>query len=421
MDKQYKIIVAHPGKQHSFQLATALKQNGMLYKYITTVYDRPGSFTSVLKYFLKGKMKKKAGTRSTKSLANDEIIQFYELGALILLLISKFPSSDKVWKKLNGRLSDVFGRKVAYYAIKENVDAVICFDTNCVALFKILKEKAPNIKRIMDVSIANRLYMKEKFIEDMNRTGDNGIKKEQIYLWDDRNIHRFQQEINDSQYFIVASNIVKESLLFSGVRHKQIGVVPYGVNQGQFPFVQKRPSKKPLRIIYVGQITYRKGIHHLLKVVSGFSESEVKLTLAGGYAKSSALYQNYKDEKNIKFLGFVTRDDLAREYQDADVFVFPTLGEGYGLVVLEAMSCGVPVISSDCAGGNDAITIYEDGLVFKAGDDDELKDSIRWFIDHPDKLPVFSQKAHEKSLNFSWQKYYDSVTQLIKKWLNEQV
>lgn len=416
----YKIIVAHPGKQHSFQLAIALKKSGMLYKYITTVYDRPNSLTRIVKRFLKGKIKNKANTRSTKGLNDTEIIQFDELKALILILISKLPKSDSLWKKMNSMVSDSFGRKVAKYAIENNVDAVICFDSNCTMLFDILKKKAPHIKRIMDVSIANRLYMKEQFIADIEHSGQNEIKEEQKYLWDENYCKRFEGEIRDSQYFIVASNIVKESLEFSGVKESQIGIVPYGVDLTKFQFLNKSILKKPLKLIYVGQVTYRKGMHHLLKVVDTFSKEDVVLRIAGGYSKESKLYQEYKDKCNIEFLGFVTRDKLAHEYQAADVFVFPTLGEGYGLVVLEAMSCGVPVISSDHAGGNDAITPYEDGLVFKAGDDNEFKKCIQWFIDNPTKLPEFSRKAHEKSKNFSWENYYNNVIQLIKKWMEEE-
>ena len=65
----------------------------------------------------------------------------------------------------------------------------------------------------------------------------------------------------------------------------------------------------------------------------------------------------------------MTHDILAQYYQDSDVFVFPTLGEGFGMVVLEAMSCGLPVIITDIAGGNDAITDGVDGFEFVAGDD----------------------------------------------------
>ena len=133
MDKKYRVIVAHPGKQHSFQLATALKQNGLLYKYITTVYDRPGSLTALAKKILKGNLRKKAETRKTDSLTNEDIIQFNEFRALLLLLISKIPKSDKIWKKACSMLADSFGRKVARYANKEQVDAIFeCYEEKVV-------------------------------------------------------------------------------------------------------------------------------------------------------------------------------------------------------------------------------------------------------------------------------------------------
>ena len=418
-EKLYRIIVAHPGKQHSFQLATALKRSGMLYKYITTVYDKPDSLTGRVKKLLKGKIKNKANTRKSEELVDDEVLQFDELKGLILILVSKLPKGDSLWRILNGMVSDSFGKKVAKYAIKNNVDAVICFDSNCTVLFDILKQKAPHIKRIMDVSIANRLYMKEQFIADIKRSGQDEIQKEQKYLWNKKNCKRFKAEIRNGQFFIVASDFVKNSLKFSGVKETQIGFVPYGVDLKKFTFVNKAIIRRPLKLIYVGQVTYRKGLHHLLKVMETFSEEDVTLKIAGRYSRESKLYQKYKNMPNIEFLGFVTRDRLAQVYQAADAFVLPTLGEGFALVVLEAMSCGVPVISSDHAGGNDAITPYEDGLVFKAGDDDELRKSIQWFLDNPDRLPELSCNAHKKSLNYSWENYYNNVSLLIRKWMEE--
>lgn len=409
----YKVLVAHPGKQHSFELATALKERGILYKYVTCIYDRPGSLTNLVMGLLKGNNYKKAKSRCCPALDEKDVIQFDELRALLLLFISKFPNSVKLWRYFNGKLSDSFGKKVAKWAIKENVDAVICYDTNCNVLFDVLKKKAPHILRIMDVSTANRAFMRAEFDLEIERTMETALKDEQEYLWNSHNEERFVQEIVDTQHFIVASNFVRRSLLFSGVDVKKISVVPYGVDIDKFDFTKRDIPKKVLKLIYVGQISYKKGLSHLLKVMESFPQDTVELAIVGAYDATHPLYQKYKDVKNVNFKDFVTRDILAEIYRESDVFVFPTLGEGFGMVVLEAMSCGLPCIISDHAGGNDVIISGENGFEFEAGNDSQLENHIQWFLDNRELLPQMSEKARQTAEVYTWKKYHETVSDVV--------
>lgn len=413
-----KIIVAHEGKQHSFRTAEALMRKGYLFKYITTIYDKPFTLTRMVKWLLRGDAKKKCASHRTNVLPDDMVVQFCEWKGLLRLFLSKIPSLYKHFPHYYDWLHDSFGRKVAEYAIKNNVDAVIMYDTNANECWTILKDHAPEIKRIQDVSIANRLFMKENFINDILQTHDEHIKDEQIELWNENNCKRYLQEIKDSQYFLVASNVVKRSMKFSGVKEEQMFLAPYGVDSDKFHFIQKQALEKPLKLVYVGQVTYRKGIHHLLKVMDRFPDDDVELYLAGGYSDSTPFVQEYKKRNNIHFLGFVTRDVLASLYQKSDVFVFPTLGEGYGMVILEALSCGVPCIVSDLAGGDDAIVEGYNGYKFKAGDDDDLYNKIKWFIDNPVKLSEFSKNSRRSIKKQSWQSYYDYVVKAVENILN---
>lgn len=412
------IIVAHEGKQHSFRTATALYQRGYLFKYVTTIYDKPFSLTRIVKLLLRGSLKKKCASHNTTDFPATMVIQFCECTSLLRLIINKMSFLNKIFPNYYVWLHNAFGKKVAQFAIENNVDAVIMYDTNANECWRILKNKAPNIIRIMDVSIANRLFMKENYIADMKKTNTEYLRLEQKHLWNENNIKLNLEEIKDSQYFLIASNVVKRSMMFSGVKEEQMFMAPYGVDCSKFNFVQKQPLKLPLKLVYVGQVTYRKGIHHLLKVMDRFSENDVELYLAGGYSETTPFVQEYKNRRNIHFLGFVTRDVLASLYQKSDVFVFPTLGEGYGMVILEALSCGVPCIVSDLAGGDDAIVEGYNGFKFKAGDDDDLYNKILWFINHPDILPEMSLNSRKSVENQTWQSYYDCVVKAVEAIMN---
>ncbi len=414
-----KVIIAHPSKQHSFYTATAVKKEGYLFRYITTVYDREGSLTYKLKSFLGKKDMKKASTHKCEFLEDNEIIQYYEIDYLISLALNRVPRLSNLREIHRQYVANKFGRKVAKYAIKNNVNAVIMYDTTATACFKYLKKNAPQIKRILDVSIVSKPFMKNTFEKNMKLTGDNSLFKEHIYMWNNKHMQNFVDEIIDSNYFIVPSNIVKESLIYCGAEDKNIKIVPYGVDINQFTFKNKKSINKRLKLIYVGQVTYRKGIHHLLEVISKLNADEVEVELVGTYSTDSNIYKKYSSYENIKFTGFVTRDNLSTKYQQADVFVFPTLGEGYGLVVLEAMSCGLPVICSDYAGGNDAVVDGENGFVFPAGNEHELQNKIEWFIKNRQILSQMSKKANESVQNLTWFNYYDSIGNTIREILED--
>ena len=412
-----KIIVAHPSKQHSFYTAIALKNKNLLFKYITTVYDRPKSVTRFVKSFMKGNIKKKISSHYCTKLDDEEVIQFYEIDYIISLFLNRFPQLSKFRENHRMYVAKKFGKKVAKYAIKNNVDVVIMYDSTATECFKILKEKAPNIRRILDVSIASRPQMKEFFEIDMLQTHDNTLKREFPLFWNEKYLDNAYEEIRLSTDFMVPSNIVKKSLLYCGADEKHIRIVPYGVDLDKFAYRERRITGEKLKLIFVGQVSYRKGIHHLLKIISKMQDN-VQVDLVGSYSKNDILYKQYSKYKNISFSGFVTRDKLAEKYYESDAFVFPTLGEGYGLVVLEAMSCGLPVISSDHAGGNDAIQNNVNGFVFPAGDDSKLKDIIIDLASNRNQLVNMGKSARKKAEKLTWDKYYIAYYKNLMDLLN---
>lgn len=416
-----KILVAHPGLQHSLKTCEGLYLDGILFKFVTSVYDKPSFWISIIKRIMPDAVKKKISKRKSTILPNDKILLLHTFKGLVLLFIYKLPIPKCFIDFFYRYVDDAFGKAVAYYAIKNNVDAVIMYDTTTNVCFKILKEKASHILRIQDVSIANRLFMKHNYLIDIQKTNDNSLQREQYHLWNKRNINRYKEEIELTQYFIVASNMSKRSLIFSNVDEKYIKVIPYGVDQNKFLYVPRKPKNdKLLKLIYVGQITYRKGIHHLLKVITErFSPNDVDLKLIGFHSKESLLYKQYKDYPNIHFIGFVDHERLTKYYNESDVFVFPTLGEGYGLVVLEALSCGLPVICSNLAGGDDAIIEGYNGFVFEAGNDNDLYSKIKWFIDNQQMLSALSENSKKSSLNYTWDKYYKNIAAYIRQIVND--
>lgn len=400
---EYKIIVAHPGQQHSYKVASELKKNGMLFKYITTVYNKNTSFImKVVKTFLSNDNLIRANRRRNELLNDEDVLQFRELGGLLEIALARFDKSRKLYNWWQRHNSDKFGVKVAKFAIKNNVDAVILYDTNAFKCFEILKTKAPTILRVMDVSAANRLYMKDIYEQDFKKCPkfSEKLKKERSFLWKEKVCQRLLSEIKDTQIFVAPSFFVKKSLIYSGIREEQIFICPYGANFSPLKTDKIVKWEGELEAVYVGNVTEMKGIFYLLEATKRIDRCRIHLTVVGSYDSQDKLLDQYKDV--VTFLGRVSHDQVAEILKRSDLFVFPSLGEGLSLSVLEALACGLPCIVTENSGANDAIIEGRNGFVVKIQDVDALEEKMRWFDEHRDLIPQMSKIASQTIAQFNW-------------------
>lgn len=414
--KNQKIIIAHPGKQHSYYSANALVSNGFNVTYITTVYNKEGSWTRKLKsIFLKGDNLIRANSRKCDWLDDDQVKQFCELSSLVTLLLLRIDKNKKIYRVWNNLVFRRFGIKVAKYAIKNKCNAVIMYDANAKSCFEYLKKKKSSIIKILDVSIASRPYQKYVYEEDIRKTGLIGLKDEQVFLWKQKYQEYYKKEIALSDYFICPSEFVKKSLLYSGASENRIYKVPYGVQLDKFTYCERKIEQGPLHLVMAGQVNYRKGIHHILNVLKNYSPEEVKLVLFGSLNRTDPYIANNCNIPTIEYRGFVTQDKIIEEYKKSDAYLFPSMCEGLSLSVLEAMSSGLPVIVSDHSGANDLIKDGVNGMVFTAGNDEELKRVINWFIHNKNKLKEMGHNARATATIYSWDNYSMNYSNAVKK------
>ena len=412
-----KFIIAHPGQQHSFRTATALKRTGLLYRYLTSVYAKKGSWTLRILPFLSGLNLTKAKRRKCGELEDDEVIQFYELSVLMTILLSHFPRLSRIKDWWNLYVERKFNKKVIEYAVKNRIEGIIVYDGPAKRYLDVLSGKAPDIITIMDVSSATRPWMRQVYAQDMNKYNYDDIYKEEPDLWNERIICDVISDLRHCQYFLVASSVVKESLVFCGVRPEQIKILPYGVDANKFIPIVHINNVNKLTLIFVGRICKRKGLHHLLHCARELSEV-VDVILVGGIDSASDLYKKYKDDTNITFTGFVDRDLLKEHYAHADVFVLPSLSEGMSLAGLEAMAFGMPILCSDHSGVNDLVENGVNGYVFQTGNIEDLKDKICWFVKNKERCISMGKRSREIAQEHTWERYYEDFARIIKEIVN---
>lgn len=168
--------------------------------------------------------------------------------------------------------------------------------------------------------------------------------------------------------------------------------MPFGVNEEKFkPFeaLKNKEIKTELRILFVGGLDkphYFKGVDILLKAVSIIKSDNWNLKIVG----DGELKQKYMDtakklkiDNRVSFLDNVPGDEIAGVYRDSDVLVLPSINknEAFGLVLLEAMSSGIPVIASDLPGVRKVFNDKNEGYLFEVGNYVDLADKIQYFFD----------------------------------------
>jgi glycosyltransferase involved in cell wall biosynthesis len=413
--KQLRVLVAHPERQHSFRLATALKKAGVLDKYVTTVYygRERWSLTRIAALFLRGDLRASAHRRVCLDLADDDVLVYFEALGLLTILAYRVDSSSRFTRLCMRVTSWLFQGKVARYAVRHRVDAVIMYDSNAQHCFELLAKKAPGIKRIIDHAHPVRNFVYEVYRNQAAAGGAFVKTYHEPFLLDQRVAARYGLEAQTAQYHIVASSFSRESVRFNGISDENIILAPYGVDaEGFFKREHKGSS---LRVLYVGQVTQRKGIAQILEAARRLRDKDFSFEVVGAGREGGdrALYVPY--EEFVTFRGLLDLDEVREAYGAADIFVFPSMGDGFGLVMLEAMSAGLPVICSTNCAGADIVRDGENGFVIPAGDTDALIDRLLWLQANRQSLARMGLEARATALTYSWRSYELAIADGLRR------
>ena len=204
---------------------------------------------------------------------------------------------------------------------------------------------------------------------------------------------RWREECALADLIIVNSAWSKEALSESGIAGDRVQVVPLAYEATQTASVSSYPDafteERPLHVLYLGTLTLRKGLARLVKAAKRIQDMPVKITVVGGGALS--VPEAARNAPNIEWVGRVPRSEVNRHYRDSDVFLFPTLSDGFGLTQLEAMSQGLPVIASERCG--DVVVHDHNGWRLSAPTPEAIVDALRGCLNEPKKLTRWSEQA----------------------------
>jgi starch synthase len=220
---------------------------------------------------------------------------------------------------------------------------------------------------------------------------------------------RKDEELALATTVTVASAFTKQSL-----EREKIGApivtVPYGFPVEAFEARERRPAG-PFTVLSVGTHDLRKGTPYLLEAWRRAALPDAELHLVGPMRLGASFLEPHRG--TFRHWPHVPKSLLMRRYQAADLLAFPTLGDGFGLVIQEAMCCGTPVVTTTCGGGPECITDGVDGWLVPPRDIDALVDVMRAAAANRERTFEMGRRARERAEKWTWRDAGDTLVRAL--------
>ena len=200
------------------------------------------------------------------------------------------------------------------------------------------------------------------------------------------NQRKLWHEFIDGVKAVTVSNAAREAI--SKLRAKAVHI-PHSVDTKLFRPGKSKTDNSKLRVLFVGQIARHKGVDLLLDIIKDKLWENVEYWFVGKGPLSGDLTQMASQGYPIKYFGYISsRNGLAEIYREANIFVLPSRGtqiwqEFFGIVLIEAMASGLPIIATDCVGPRELITNGQNGFIIRQNSKSELLSSIEELIKSP--------------------------------------
>jgi len=225
-------------------------------------------------------------------------------------------------------------------------------------------------------------------------------------------LDRKDNELKLADHIFVASSFTAQTLSEYPGQLSKISIIPYGFPKVYDEKTYSNDYTKPLKVLFVGGLSQRKGIANLFEAVNHFGTHKIELTVVGRKAAEGCVPLNNGLAK-CNYIPSLPHSKILELMQTQDVFIFPSLFEGFGLVITEAMSQGLPVITTERTIGPDIIKDKENGWIVKAGSTESIIESLDSILNDRSQLKKCGEAALQTARHRPWEKYGQELAQAV--------
>jgi len=400
--KNTRLTLLHPtGNSNVRALAEGVEKMGLLQSFFTCV----AVFSNSIFYKLTGfgplkEFRKRIFSNNLKSYTR--LRPFNELGRLF---------SERFFKDSRFNVESVYYDLDKYVSrnLKDS-NAVYAFEDGALNTFEAAKKQEMTCYYDLPIGYWRRMH---KILEQERINKPEWSETLQNFKDSEDKLERKDKELKLADQIFVASTFTAQTLEDYPGNLALIKIIPYG-----FPKVtdEKKYSKllkTPLKVLFVGGLSQRKGISYLFEAAN-ILKDEITLTIVGKKPTENCEILN-QNLKAINWIPALPHDKILELMRNQDVLVFPSLFEGFGMVITEAMSQGTPVITTNRTCGQDIIEHGRNGWLIAAGSTKALTAQLQEIIDNPYLIEKNGKAAMETARQRPWEKYGSEMAQALNK------
>jgi len=395
-----KFAVIHPGARLHYAVVALLHRAGMLSRFYTDAVGNVGILhvANVIPPRLRPKIVRRLLGRRLPNDVPKEVVASSPARAIGQAVLSRIPGTGRLARWLSPEawmqqaiLDEEFGGANALYCMS-NGDLDVVREAKRRGMLVVYEQICnPEIGRTMREELALFPGLEEADPEELVETG---IRRD-LEVW------------SLSDLVLASSDYVFDSMIKLGCPPERIAVVPYGLSNDWF---ETPVAPKPGRVLFVGSVRLLKGSHYLAEAARILKERGVdaEFRVVGPcrpYVFRSPLFEG------PTYIGQVPRVQVREEFAQGDVFAFPTLSEGFGLAHLEAMACGMPVITTPRCGS--AVRDGVDGFVVPIRDALAVADRVEQIVRDRALRDRMGQEARKRAREYSWAHYSRALFEAI--------
>ncbi|WP_417886305.1 glycosyltransferase family 4 protein [Zunongwangia sp.] len=411
-----KVIVSHPNSnQFNRSALDGLLAKGMLQEFNTAVASFPGSFLDkVSKINAFSEIKRRGFVGNLQPFTHCS--PWVETGRLLANKIGLNPlikhesgifSVDAVYKNIDAKTKSRLKK-----AKNKGAQGIYAYEDGALQTFR--EARKMNLACFYDLPIGYWRHARKLLGEEKQRSPE-WVSTLTSLKDSEEKLAKKDEELALADMIFVASTFTKNSLQDYPGTLPEITVVPYGFpNPISGRSYNNLNANKKLKILFVGGLSQRKGIADVFKVAENF-KSEVELTVVGYKATNDCEALN-KALQQHRWIPSLPHTEVLALMQEHDVLVFPSLFEGFGMVITEAMSQGTPVITTERTAGPNLIDHGENGWLINAGSIQSLQDCVQELLADKSIIAKVGKNALETAYQRPWKTYGEELAQAMENY-----
>jgi glycosyltransferase involved in cell wall biosynthesis len=411
-----KAVTVHRGSRDGYQVARALSEAGLLETLVTDLYwpaDR--AWARKIEQRVPGSVRAALQCRWSEGLPSRAVESRWFTGMAAYLAYERhclgFDGAREAVRWCDGAL----GRRAGKIARDRNA-AILAYSYYGHTAFSCDGGEQPRILFQLHphpAAVRSILQRERRLHPDCAVSLD----KEWELALPEADYLQLVNEAGMADHVIAASNFTKSTLIDAGIAAERIAVVPYGIDADRYSRgTRTRGAREPLRLLFVGTLAQRKGVKYLIEALELLPPDAVELTVCGRAVDDLEIFR--RSPARIRLLPSVSAEGLLEAYRNADVFVFPSLAEGFAQVILEALASGLPVIATTRTAAPDLIRHGREGFIIDPGSAAQLAAHIEGFLRAPEILVPMRAAARRRAEHFSWGLFRQEIAKFVGGVLN---